>query len=95
MPAYLVADVEWHDAAALAKYGDGHSELLAKYGGKILVGSEAVDVIEGDWKPRILVIFEFPSKKDFRDWYDSTEYAPRLALRRAHADSNVVVVGEA
>jgi len=95
MPAYLVADVEWHDAAALAEYGVGHSELLAKFGGRILVASEAVDVIEGEWRPRILVVFEFPSKKHFRDWYDSAEYAPRLALRRAHADSNVVVVDEA
>jgi uncharacterized protein (DUF1330 family) len=90
--AYLVADVEWHDAEQLEKYGQGHSELLAKYGGRILIGSTDVEVVEGDWKPRIVVIFEFPDRKAFRAWYESSEYAPQLARRRKYADSKVVVV---
>jgi uncharacterized protein (DUF1330 family) len=90
--AYLVADVEWHDEEQLAKYGEGHSQLLAKYGGRILVGSTNVEVVEGTWKPRILVIFEFPDRKAFHAWYESSEYAPQLARRRKYADSNVVVV---
>jgi len=94
MPAYMVADVEWHDAAALAQYGEGHSELLAKYGGEILLGSDDVEVVEGNWKPRILVIFKFPSRKKFHEWYGSAEYAPRLAIRLKHADSKVVVSGD-
>ncbi len=92
MPAYLVADVEWQDDEQLAKYGEGHSELLAKYGGRILIGSKDVEVVEGKWKPRLLVIFEFPSREAFHSWYDSAEYAPQLARRKTHADSNVVVV---
>jgi len=94
MPAYMVADVEWHDDAALAKYVEGHSELLANHGGEILVASEDVEIIEGNWKPRQLVIFKFPSKKDFHAWYSSTEYAPRLAIRLEHASSNVAIVGD-
>lgn len=94
MTAYMVADVEWHDAAAVAKYREGHSELLAKYGGEILIGSSDVEVIEGTWKPRLLVIFKFPSRKAFHAWYRSAEYAPRLALRRKHADSNVALLGD-
>lgn len=94
MPAYMIGDVEWHDAAALARYGEGHAELLAKYGGEILVGSKGIEVIEGDWKPRWLVIFKFPSKKDFHAWYSSAEYAPRLALRLEHADSKLVVIDD-
>ncbi len=94
MPAYMVADVEWHDDAALAKYVEGHSELLAKHGGEILVASKDVEVLEGNWKFRQLVIFKFPSKKDFHAWYSSTEYAPRLALRLKHADSSMAIVGD-
>lgn len=94
MTAYMVADVEWHDAIALARYAEGHSQLLAKFGGEILVGSKDVEIIEGTWKPRLLVIFKFPSKKDFYAWYNSTEYAPRLAIRLSHADSNVALVGD-
>ncbi|HTS33862.1 MAG TPA: DUF1330 domain-containing protein [Thermoplasmata archaeon] len=92
MSAYLVADVEWKDEEQLAKYGEGHSELLARYGGRILVGSKDVEVVEGSWKPRQLVIFEFPTREAFHAWYDSAEYAPQLARRKQHADSNVVVV---
>jgi uncharacterized protein (DUF1330 family) len=94
MPAYMVATVEWHDQAALAKYVEGHSELLAKYGGEILAATEDVEVIEGAWKPRILAVFKFPSKKDFYAWYTSAEYAPRLAIRLKHADSNVALIGD-
>ncbi len=94
MPAYVVADVVWHDDAALAKYVEGHSELLAKYGGEILVASEDVEIIEGNWKPRLLVIFKFPSKKDIHAWYRSAEYASRLAIRLKHADTNVAIIGD-
>ncbi len=92
MTAYLVADVEWRDEEQLARYGEGHSKLLAKYGGRILVGSSDIEVVEGEWKPRQLVIFEFPDRKAFHAWYDSSEYAPQLARRRKYADSKVVVV---
>ena len=94
MPVYMVADVRWRDSVALAKYVEGHSELLAKHGGEILVASEDVEIIEGNWKPRLLVIFKFPSREDFHAWYSSTEYAPRLAIRLKHADSNVAIVGD-
>ncbi|MGC2289436.1 MAG: DUF1330 domain-containing protein [Thermoplasmata archaeon] len=94
MPAYMVADVEWHDDAALAKYVEGHSDLLAKHGGEILAASDDVEVMEGNWKPRLLVIFKFPAKKDFHAWYNSAEYAPRLAIRLKHADSNVAVISD-
>ena len=92
MPAYLVADIGWHDDVELAKYGEGHSQLLAKYGGRILVGSKDVEIVEGKWKPRLVVIFEFPDRKAFHAWYDSAEYAPQLARRGKYSDSDVVVV---
>ena len=92
MPAYLVADVEWHDKEQRAKYGEGHAQLLAKYGGRILMGSTNVEVVEGDWKPRILVIFEFQNREAFHAWYNSPEYAHQLARRKKYADSKVVVV---
>lgn len=94
MPAYLVADVQWHDDEALARYAEGHHELLAKYGGEIVVGSDDAEIIEGNWKPRSLVIIKFPSRRAIHEWYESSEYAPRLALRLKHADANLVFIGD-
>jgi len=94
MTAYMVGDVDWHDDESLAKYVEGHAELLARYGGEILAATGDVEVIEGNWRPRVAVIFKFPSRKDFHAWYRSAEYAPRLALRRKHADTNMVVFGD-
>jgi uncharacterized protein (DUF1330 family) len=92
MPAYAVADVEWHDEAQHAKEAENFFQFLKKYGGEFLVASKDVKVFEGRWKPRTLIIIKFPNMKALRAWYDSKEYAPLLAIRRKYADSNAVAV---
>jgi uncharacterized protein (DUF1330 family) len=92
MPAYVVADVEWHDEAQHSKEAEIFGQILEKYGGKFLVGTKRIKVIEGKWKPRTLVILEFPTMEAFQAWYDSKEYAPLLAIRLKYADTDGVVV---
>ncbi len=92
MPAYVVADLEWHDEAQHAKESENFVQILEKYGGKLLVASSDVKVIEGLWKPRRLVIIKFPTVEAFQGWYGSEDYAPLLAIRLRFADTNGVVV---
>jgi hypothetical protein len=40
-----------------------------------------VQTLEGDWKPKRMVVTEFPNIEQARRWYDSEEYRALKALR--------------
>lgn len=92
MAAYLIADIEVTDAAAFEAYRQAVVATIAARGGRYLVRGGAVDVAEGDWQPKRLVILEFPTREAALAWYRSADYAPLLALRGRAARSNVVFV---
>jgi uncharacterized protein (DUF1330 family) len=41
MPAYTIADVDWHDEAKAAEYRKLLGPTLEKYGGRTLVANQA------------------------------------------------------
>jgi len=92
MAAYVVAEVEVTDPAVYEEYRKLVPSTIAKYGGKYLVRGGAVDVKEGGWQPKRLVVLEFASMDQARTWYHSPEYAPALALRTKAARSKVLLV---
>jgi uncharacterized protein (DUF1330 family) len=92
MPAYLVADIEITDAEGYAEYGKAVVESIAVFGGRFIVRGGAIEVREGAWSPKRLVILEFPSMERLRAWYDSPEYASMLALRKRSAIANLLLV---
>ena len=92
MAAYVVAEVEVIDALAYDEYRKLVPSTIAKYGGKYLVRGGAVEVKEGGWQPKRLVVLEFASMDQARKWYQSPEYAPALAIRLKAARSKVVLV---
>jgi len=49
-------------------------------------------VIEGDWKPTRLVIFEFPSQAAAQSFYVSPAYQSLKALRQEASHANIVGV---
>lgn len=91
MPTYLIMDIEWHDPDRATEYRKLLGPTLEKYGGKTLVANEA-HVLEGDWSPKRMVIFEFPSMEALRTWYASSEYAPVSKIRKEGAKSKMIAV---
>jgi uncharacterized protein (DUF1330 family) len=65
---------------------------VEKYGGRFLVRGGQIQTLEGDWKPKRIVVTEFPSIEQARRWYDSEEYRPLKALRSRSARGSVVLV---
>ena len=92
MPAYVVAEVEVTEPAVYEEYRKLVPATIAKYGGRFLVRGGAVEVKEGAWQPKRLVVLEFDSMEQARKWYHSPEYAPALALRAKAARSKVLLV---
>jgi uncharacterized protein (DUF1330 family) len=92
MTAYMIVDLDVHDADGFQEYRTGVPALIAKHGGEYLVRGGEFEVIEGTWQPRRLVLFRFPDRQAIRSFFDDPEYAELKALRHRTCDTNVVAV---
>jgi uncharacterized protein (DUF1330 family) len=92
MPAYFIVDIEVTDPAGFEEYRKQVPGTIEKYGGRFLVRGGQVQTLEGDWKPKRVVVVEFPSIEQARRWYDSEEYRAPKALRLRTARGSVVLV---
>ncbi|MGD0167589.1 MAG: DUF1330 domain-containing protein [Gaiellaceae bacterium] len=92
MSVFVIAErVKVLDAEKLQEYLDAVSPTIENFGGRYHVVSGPAEVLEGDWRPPALVVFEFPSHERALEWWDSEEYAPLKALRREVAVYNMVL----
>jgi uncharacterized protein (DUF1330 family) len=82
--AYVIIDIDIHDAAGFQKYRDDVPAIIAKHGGEYLVRGGEFEVIEGDWKPRRVALLRFPSRHAIRTFFADLEYTPLKALRSRH-----------
>ena len=93
MSAYVIADVrEARDAEALAEYRRGNTESVTRHGGRFVVRGGALELLEGEWDTRRIVVMEFPDMDAARGWYESDDYAPLKALRQSASDTNIILV---
>lgn len=92
MPAFLIADIDVHDADAYTKYRQASPDIVNKFGGRYVALGGEVKVLEGDWHPRRTLIIEFPDMDRLNAWYESDEYGEIKPIRLASADSRLVAV---
>ncbi len=92
MVAYVINDMEVTDPSLLEEYKKLSPATVAQYGGRFLARGGALEVIEGTWQPKRLVILEFPSLAQAKAWVNSPEYAPARRIRQQASRSNLVVV---
>jgi len=92
MPAYLISQIEIHDPKGYEEYRKLVSPSLAKYGGRFVVRGGRIEVLEGTWAPKRVVICEFENADRAREWYHSPEYKPAMDIRQKTADAKIIVV---
>ncbi|WP_431281827.1 DUF1330 domain-containing protein [Humitalea sp. 24SJ18S-53] len=90
MPAYMIADLEVTDPSRFGEYRTAVSPMIARFGGRYLIRGPELEVKEGAPFFHRLVVLEFPSMDALRNFYDSPDYAPLLALREACSTSRLV-----
>lgn len=94
MSAYYITEVEVHDPTPYAEYSRRVPEMVAKHGGRYLVRGGVVTPVFGGWKPRRLVVLEFPSAEHINEWLNSPEYQEVIPLReRATTTKSLIVEG--
>jgi uncharacterized protein (DUF1330 family) len=81
MVAYLIVDLDVHDPEGFQKYREGVPAFIAKHGGEYLVRGGEFEVIEVDWRPRRLVLFQFPNRQAIRNFFADPEYAALKDIR--------------
>ena len=92
MAAYLVVELTGvSDEAGLGEYVAQVPDLAARYGGRYLARGPA-HVLEGEHRPGMLVLLEFPSLERLQEMYDCDEYARLKALRQRSSTMNFLAV---
>ena len=91
MPAYVVVNVDVRDPVRYEEYKTLAPASIAQYGGRYIARGGAVEVLEGDWAPKRLVIVEISTMERARAWWNCAEYAGAKALRNATSDSQLVI----
>jgi uncharacterized protein (DUF1330 family) len=92
MTAYVIVDIEVTDPEGYKEYIKLAPEAMKLYGRKYIARGGANETLEGDWQAKRLVILEFSSVEQAKNWLNSPEYAPARALRHQYARTNMVVV---
>ena len=92
MAYYVIFDVTIHDLPKYQEYMARIKPVIEAAGGRYLARGGTHTVIEGDWKPTRLVLFEFPSLVAAQSFYVSPEYQSLKALRQEASSANVVGV---
>lgn len=88
---YWVGHVTVEDPQAYQAYRAANAAAFAKYGARFLVRGGAMEVVEGDLRPRTIVI-EFPSLAAARACYLSPEYQHALGLRTPVSEADICIV---
>ncbi|MDQ6880543.1 MAG: DUF1330 domain-containing protein, partial [Pseudomonadota bacterium] len=73
--AYIIADVDVKDTQQYEEYKRLSTIAMKAHGAEVCVRGGEVQVLEGDWSPRRLVMLKFPSMEQARRFNDSAEYA--------------------
>jgi len=92
MSAYIVVEIDIHDAPTYEHYQALVPPTIAAYGGRYLARGGAVETLEGDWTPARLVLLEFPSVERARAWWHAPEAAAIKALRQQSARTRMIIV---
>ncbi|HET6493268.1 MAG TPA: DUF1330 domain-containing protein [Burkholderiales bacterium] len=91
MAAYVIVDIEVTDPAGYEEYRKLAAPAVAAFGGKFLVRGGPTATLEGNWRPKRVVLLEFPDVQHAQAWWASEEYRAARAIRQRTAVTNMVV----
>jgi len=89
--AYWIVHLTVSDPDAYAAYRQAVPDVLAGYGGRFLVRAAPQEVVEGEMRPRTIVL-EFPDLAQARACYASAEYQAVKALRDPVATADLCII---
>jgi uncharacterized protein (DUF1330 family) len=92
MTAYVIVDINVADPVRYEDYKRLAAPTVELYGGKYIARGGKTETLEGDWSPTRLVILQFETMEQAKNWHDSREYSEARSLRHETAISKMVVI---
>lgn len=92
MTAYVIVDIKVNDPVRYEEYKRLAAPTVEMYGGRYIARGGRTEVLEGDWSPSRLVILEFDTIEQAKNWLNSPVYGEAKQIRHSTAVSNMVVV---
>ena len=92
MAAYVIVNVSTTNPSEYEEYKKMAQEAVARFGGRYIVRGGKMNVLEGSWTPTRVVILEFESFDNAREWWESEAYGPAKALRQRISTTDMVLV---
>ena len=92
MSAYVIVEIEVQDPVGYEEYKKRAAATVHAYGGKYIVRGGKTEVLEGDWKPKRIVVLEFPTMERAKEWLNCEEYREPRKLRHATAKTNMLLI---
>jgi uncharacterized protein (DUF1330 family) len=92
MAAYIVARVDVQDWDKYREYMRHTPRIIARFGGKFVARGGEMTTLEGEPETLRLVLIEFPTLKQAKDFYDSPEYKRTKKLRDGAGAAQFVAI---
>jgi uncharacterized protein (DUF1330 family) len=92
MAAYIIVDLEITEPVEYEEYKKLAGATVEKYGGKYIVRGGKCETLEGDWKPKRIVVLEFENAERAKAWLNSPEYAEPRKMRHRTAKTQMILV---
>ena len=92
MSAYVIVDLEIVDPVGYEEYKKLASATVEKYDGTYIVRGGPVEMLEGDWNPKRIVILEFESMQRAKEWVNCEEYREPRKMRHRTAKTKMILV---
>ena len=92
MSAYVIVEIDIVDPAGYEEYKKLAGATVEKYGGNYIVRGGEAEVLEGDWKPKRIVVLQFDSMQRAKDWLHCEEYREPRKMRHRTARTNMILV---
>jgi uncharacterized protein (DUF1330 family) len=92
MKAYVIVTVAVQDPERYKDYIKAATPTVAAHGGRYIARGGRAEKLEGDVTINRIVVLEFPSYQQAKNWYESAEYRAALAIRQSCATGSLILV---
>jgi uncharacterized protein (DUF1330 family) len=92
VPAYVIADVRITTPGEYSEYVRRTPATIEQFGGRFVIRGGKAEDLEGDWHPDRIVVVEFSSYEQAKQWYRSPGYSALIPIRQRHSTSRLIVV---